>query len=313
MRRRRWATALGVLALAAVATASQAAVNVTMVDYQGWKNVYRLENGTVELIVVPQIGRIMHYGYIGGPNMLWVNPALHGKIGNKTPNNEWVNFGGDKVWPSPQSKWNANGWPPDTNLDGSRHRVRMLPNHHLILLSLASQKFGLRFQREIALDETGTGVSITNTMHNTSQGPINWGIWEVTQVDDPDVIKLPLHKGGHFSSGYYTFKDADPQPGMLTVTDTEVQLKRNTAKACKIGNDAPEGWIRAEKAGITFEVSAEYDASKTYPDDGCGQEIYTNPDPLKYIEMELLSPMPDKPLPSGEKANFTTHWKLSRS
>ncbi len=61
---------------------------------------------------------------------------------------------------------------------------------------------------------------------------------------------------------------------------------------------------------MRFQVSETYEAEKEYPDDGCGQEIYTNPDPLLYIEMELLAPMSS--LEPGASTTFVTHWQLSR-
>ncbi len=257
---------------------------------------------------MPQIGRIMRYSYVGDRNVIWNNPDLLGKtIGPNQSLKEWVNYGGDKLWPAPQSRWN---WPPDPTLDRAPQTVRMLPNNHLLVTGKSSRKSGIRFQREIALDETGTGVTLQNTMINTSEKPVNWGVWEVTQTDSPDVIKMAAHKEGHFSNGYYTFKDSAPPEGMLTLTEDEVQVHRDTKKPSKIGGDSPAGWIAAEKQGVRFQVSETYEAEKEYPDDGCGQEIYTNPDPLLYIEMELLAPMSS--LEPGASTTFVTHWQLSR-
>src|SRR5438105_716976 len=55
-----------------------AGVAVERVDYHGWPGCFRLTNGTVDVVVVPQIGRVMRYGPVGGPNLLWENPALPG-------------------------------------------------------------------------------------------------------------------------------------------------------------------------------------------------------------------------------------------
>ena len=118
---------LALLLTGVVFTASTAIAEVTVkrVTYHGWPECYRLSNGTAELIFVPQIGRIMRFGRVGGPNVLWENPALAGKARPASARaKEWVNYGGDKLWPAPQDRWT---WPPDTALDGATHTVAVLP------------------------------------------------------------------------------------------------------------------------------------------------------------------------------------------
>ena len=52
-------------------------VSVTRVDYHGWKGCYRLANSTLEVIVVPAIGRIMGLRRIGDDaGVLWENREL---------------------------------------------------------------------------------------------------------------------------------------------------------------------------------------------------------------------------------------------
>ena len=57
-----------------------AGVKVEKVDYLGWKDAIEINNGEVKLIVVPAIGRIMHYSYLDGDNILWSDPQFHGKV-----------------------------------------------------------------------------------------------------------------------------------------------------------------------------------------------------------------------------------------
>src|SRR4051794_8176914 len=82
-----------------------AAATITKTNYHGWPNSYILSNGSVEAIVVPSIGRVMQFKFVGedsGP--FWENRAMDGK--HPIPaSKEWGNFGGDKTWPSPQDDW----------------------------------------------------------------------------------------------------------------------------------------------------------------------------------------------------------------
>jgi hypothetical protein len=295
-------------ALVVLSGGAEAKVTVTRVNYHGWAGAYRLSNGTVEVVVVPQVGRILRYGYVGGPNVLWENPKLHGRtVAPGTRPKEWVNFGGDKLWPAPQAKW---GFPPDLELDGYAHTAEALPDGRLRLTSRPSRKHGIRFLREIALAPSGTGVTLRNTMENTSDQDVEWSVWEVAQTDSPDTAILPLHKGGHFPRGWYVFKDQSPAPGMLKVAGGEVRFRRHPKKSAKIGADSPAGWAAMRKDGLRFTVMAAYEPGKDYPDDGCAQEVWSNPDPDRYMELELLSPL--QFLQPGDRYTFTTRWKLER-
>lgn len=287
----------------------RAEVTVTRINYEGWEDSYRLSNGTVELVFVPQIGRIMRYSYIGGRNVLWENKALTGTLADpQQAAVEWPNFGGDKLWPAPQARWN---WPPDPLLDSAPQAVQILPGQHLLIVGQSSPKSGIRFSREITMAATGTDVTLKNTMINTSDSPVNWSVWEVSQTNAPDVAHLALNKEGHFPTGYYTFKDSVPAPTALTLNDTEAALRRHPKKSCKIGSDSPKGYLAAEEGTVRFQTQAAYEPGQNYPDDGCAQEIWSNPDPLKYMELELLSPL--QTIQPGSSYSFTTHWSLTRS
>ena len=291
---------------------AQAEVSIKTIDYHGWKDAYRLSNGTVEVIVVPQIGRIMHYGLVNGPNMLWNNADLAGKTTDLASGvKDWNNYGGDKLWPAPQSRW---GWPPDPVIDSAPQKVKALPNHHLLMVGQASQTAGVRFEREIALEPTGTRVTLINTIINTGQknGPatVDWGVWEVAQVDDPAEARLMLNKHGLFPDGFHILSDKPLLPEAFRRTDTQLILKRHPQTSAKVGGDAPEGVLEAIVKGFKFTVSTVHEAGAAYPDGGCAQEIYTSTDPAKYVELELLGPM--QALKPDAARQFVTHWNLTK-
>jgi hypothetical protein len=93
-------------------------------SFRGW-NSQRLGNGLVELQIVPESGGRVIQLTMGNKDFLWVNPQLAGKLppeGGVGPDNEWLNYGGDKLWPAPQGWDNAEQWPgpPDAVLvDGA--------------------------------------------------------------------------------------------------------------------------------------------------------------------------------------------------
>ena len=288
---------------------AEARVTIEQIEYHGWHGAYRMSNGTVDLVIVPRIGRIMRYGFVGGPNVLWENPDLRGSVPDpKTPSADWINYGGDKLWNAPQEQWD---WPPDPVLDRGAYAVTLLPGGRIRLTGQASPKSGLRFHREITLSVQGTAVTLRNTLTNEGRQAATWAIWEVAQIDDPAEIRLPRSETGSFASGYYLFPKYSLLPGMLDVLGHVVILRRNAKQAAKIGSDAPDGWISGIVAGQEFKLSAAHRFGKSYADDGCPQEIFVNGDPLKYAEMEMLGPLQEL-RPTGS-ASFVTHWSLSAS
>ena len=294
--------------LAAAVPAERGGVTGGRIDYRGWPGAYRLSNGTVELVYVPQVGRIMRYAYFGGKNVLWENEKLLGQTPDpQQASKEWVNFGGDKLWPAPQDRW---GRPPDPHLDGVAEEVRLLGGNRLSATGQVSPRSGIRFIREIALARSGTGVTLKNTLVNVGARPVEWSVWEVAQVDDPEVACLPVHREGRFPAGYFQFKDNPPDPALLTVRDGDVCLRRHPTRGAKIGGDSPAGWTSAMVGGVRFQVSARYEPGREYPDGGCAQEIWSNPDPYRYMELELLSPL--QTIPAGGSYSFTTRWRLER-
>jgi hypothetical protein len=61
------------------------------VEYKGWKNCYRVENGQIELIITADVGpRIICYRFIGKDNEFKEYPEMMGKTGG----DEWRIYGG---------------------------------------------------------------------------------------------------------------------------------------------------------------------------------------------------------------------------
>ena len=306
--RRRTGWALGIFLLTA-GSPGRAAVTVTQGEYHGWSGAYMLSNGVVDLVFVPQIGRILRYGYVGERNVLWENTALAGRTTDLSrPVGDWQNYGGDKLWPSPQSVW---GWPPEPLSDSGPQTVRVLPNDRLLVTGPASLKYGVRFQREIALSPSGTGVTIRNTMTSVWANPVRWGIWEVAQADSPDETTFPAQPRKEFPEGYKAFREQMPAEGQVTRKDELVTIRRRADHSGKIGVRSGAGWIESRWGALRFRIAGTFPKAGNYPDGGCAQEIYTSDDPNRYVEMELLAPI--RKLKAGASTTFVTVWTLSRT
>ena len=57
---------------------SESRVSVRSISYQDWDGGIEVSNADTRLVVVPDIGRIMHYSTKGNENLLWTNPVFNG-------------------------------------------------------------------------------------------------------------------------------------------------------------------------------------------------------------------------------------------
>ena len=99
-------------------------------DTQTWNSVY-LQNDCIRLQVVPECGgRVMQYS-LGEHDFFWNNDTLINVKPPATglgPHGQWLNYGGEKLWPAPQGWDNDQQWPgpPDVVLDGGPHTLELV-------------------------------------------------------------------------------------------------------------------------------------------------------------------------------------------
>ena len=81
---------------------ASATTRIDRCAWAGWAEAFRLSNGEAELVVVPAVSRILHYGLVGGPNLLWQNASVAGRPPGAA---QWTNYGGSKTWIWPEHEW----------------------------------------------------------------------------------------------------------------------------------------------------------------------------------------------------------------
>ena len=135
----------------------------------------------------------------------------------------------------------------------------------------------------------------------------------MAQVNDPQWAEIPVDKRG----GWNFFDDPSvgerglSTKGSIPRGGASFRLKRDIKKSGKIGTVTGAQWARARIGDEDFTIMGPGRQSGEYPDQGCLQEIYSSPDPAKYMELELLSPIHS--LKPGERATFTTRWRLDKA
>jgi len=85
-----------------------------------------------------------------------------------------------------------------------------------------------------------------------------------------------------------------------------VSVTRDPKNPTKIGSDA--GTLVWMDKDFYLQIDSPRVSGAEYPDQGSSAEIYTNPDPLQYIELETLGPL--KTMKVGDKIERTNRYTL---
>jgi hypothetical protein len=282
---------------------------VAPLEYHGWPGCLRLENGVVEAFVVPAVGRVMQLRLLGEEGVFWENRDLFGALPDPA-SEEWANFGGDKAWPAPQSAWRRHFPPPPAfdTLPFMARRIRGVEGvgDAVLLTSPVDPTLRLRIVRRIELEPGEATLRIETSFEKTAGTPVEVSVWIVSQLVDPAGVFLPLPEPSLFARGYDLQTD-EPPPG-LEVSGGILSLRRSSSSCHKIGTDGENlVWVGERHALL---VESPRLPGAPYPDNGCSVEVYTNDDPLAYVELETLGPLVR--LARGERTSRVSTYRLFR-
>jgi hypothetical protein len=277
----------------------------TNVRHRGWTDAVVLRNGTVETVIVPSVGRVMQFRFAGetdGP--FWENEKL---LGRPMPAKPWEaahgSFGGDKTWPAPQSLWN---WPPPDVFDAAPLAFRVTDDQAVVLTSPVSARFGISSERRVTLVANRPVMRIETTYEKVSGDPVEVGVWIITQAKDPQAVFVPVPANSKFPLG--TTAEWGVPTNHLSQKDGWLRLERDRKGSHKIGNDGTTMiWVGSREM---LRVDVPRVAGATYPDGGCSVEVYTNADPVPYVELETLGPL--KTLRVGDRISMVNTYTLAR-
>lgn len=259
--------------------------------YHGWSNAYVLNNKQVQAVVVPAIGRIMQFGFIGEEGVFWENRGLDGTQADWT--NGWSNFGGDKTWPSPQSDWpnftKREGMFPPPAFDGIPSTATIESNGPptLVLISQVDPCYGVRVTRKIRLEQNEPKMVVQTIYQRAAGEPAQMGVWVITQLKEPLGVFLPISVPVS-SPAKYTLPGSTPPPS-LKFDRGLLSLSRNPQSWHKIGTDSGSLLWVGEKCAL--QIDSPRLPQVLYPDQNSSAEVYTSADPLKYVELETLGPL----------------------
>jgi hypothetical protein len=290
-----------------------AAVTITKDSFHGWEALV-LRNSTAEATVVPAIGRIMQLAFVesGGRarGPLWSHPG----IGPDLPPDEngWINIGGDKAWPAPQSRWEAiagKGWPPPKTFDNSPFAARRVGDagNEVELLSAVDPAYGLRVRRTIALDPAAPILTVETCYEKMAGEPVKAGVWTITQLVSPQRLFMRLPARSAFPDGFA--QRLPDRPNDLRIAGRLLSLARDPAAKTMLAGDGDALlWVGDGPDLLIETVAHAHDPTDEWPD-GAHAQIYTSSDEaLPYVELELFSPLRD--LRIGQRACLRVRYTL---
>ena len=334
MTKTKWG--LGLLLTACLGTNLSAQVAQPS-TYRGW-NTLSLSNDLLELQIAPEIGGRVIQIKLDRYEYLFVNDELAGHSPPPTgvgPNGEWLNYGGEKLWPAPQGRGIPGKWdgPPDPILDGSPHTGTIVqPKGSPSTIRLVSRddpRSGIRFSRELQLFPDSTRVHVQATMTNVDTKPRRWGIWSVMQhnasnragpgFDHNIRVYCPVRRKSIYANGFHiSHGPADHSSFQLDDTGKTL-VTHYERKMGKIRADSDAGWIATVHGtpGYVLAQRFQYHPENEYPDQASIEIWLHGPYGPKagqtdaktfpyFLESELLSPFAQ--LAPGQSYTFPCDW-----
>ncbi|NJL31285.1 MAG: DUF4380 domain-containing protein [Phycisphaerales bacterium] len=278
--------------------------------FDRFTEAYRLTNGTVQVTVVPQVGRVVSYSMTDGSGeLIWWNPA-------PDLQSKYTNYGGNKAWPWPQSQWQGiwgGTWPPPPGLDGQPYIVTYADKHKLSMISQVDEKLGLQLEYQVELDQQGTGVTMRYTLIRVDlNNTLAWGAWHVTQVRMPDTVlgRIPQQQEP---------KVQEMMPGKAWKSVTQVaqnvlRFERDPAVSAKLGFNANRLLAAYKDWAISITMLPGTSPGEYVLDEKAQLFVTTDakaPKTEKQTFMELEFTSPKLPLEKmGNKVTLVTRWEL---
>ncbi|HCT84580.1 MAG: hypothetical protein DKM50_09960 [Candidatus Margulisiibacteriota bacterium] len=259
-------------------------------NYRNWENSYTLYNDTLKIVVVPQIGGRVYSIAYNGKEFCRQNKLSEGKIASPD-DNSWLNWGGDFDWVGPQESWNMAGWPPPFELDSGAWNVLSYSEQSISLQSKPCS-LGVRIKKKISL--SGSRVTVKRELENTSDRPVIYGLWNITQVSTEGLIIIPLRDPKYSTIKVFESQAFDQWEDLLKnkIIETDyssdtINIRINEKKGSfKIGVVSDVGRIDYTFNDFVMSKIISPSHGVQYPH-GCNIEIYRD-EKSGYTELEQL-------------------------
>ena len=275
-------------------------------QFKGW-NCYQIKKGSLELVLVPQIGgRVMGCSW-KGQQLFFTQPEREGRL-EAVASVQDVRarkramgmplWGGDKTWLAPQSRWTDGV--PFLDLDSGPYELQARESSgRRLTVEMKSQicrETGMQITRTLDLSSDTPGWRIRHRLQNCSATDAEWEIWDVSMVLRPGRIYLPRSGSSAYEEGVKTFAEEGEsvaaRQSVVGELGSLAVIECSASKKFKYGVDGGEGWILgvldAGNGLIGYRKEVPFFPDGTYAH-GCVSEVF-NSGESSYLEMESHGP-----------------------
>jgi hypothetical protein len=331
--------------LAQAAPSRHRPCEIRATEFEGWK-AQEISNEWSRIIIVPQLGgRLMQVSF-DGHEFIFVNPKYKGQcFPASSANGKWFNYGGDKIWPMPEGRDDAQHWPGPISdeLDDGEYQFSVLSRSPACTVRLdgpPEPRTGLQYSREITIGVNSPEISFQSIMKNASDQPIRWSMQTVTQYDTAD-----RHNPKEYNRDFWAMTPLNPQSAYFNKYQVRSGLADDPSFSAADGMfhlhwlylenevwlDSTAGWLAVNDAATNysmverfqFQPGAEYpgNASLIFYKNGAAVELDPSGKPVLrgatpdeapyYMEAEINSPMIE--LRPGQSYTMKTNWLPTRA
>lgn len=292
----------GILVLA-FSKPAVSAVKIEKMNYEIYRQCYAMSNDTVQVIVTADIGpRVISYKLLSGKNIF---AEMDSKVSMKTDYGEWHPWGGHRLLHAPEAV------PRSYVPDDSPVTVKQISKNALKLTPPVEKQTGIQKEMLVRLDDSGPGVEITHYLTNKSIWPVELAPWALSVMREGGEAIIPNEPSASASvlpvrkMALWNYTDLSDPRWIFGTRYTRIRCDKKYQTSQKGGFENKRGWTGYLQAGDLFIKRFEYDRTKTYPDEGCNNEVYTAG---SLIEIESLGHM--WKLDPGQTATHIERWYL---
>jgi hypothetical protein len=273
-----WSTFL--VAIAALPLIAEKSCHVEAIQFHGW-SAQQLSNASVKLTIVPQLGgRLMQVEFAGHP-YLFVNPQYEGKyISPEQAVGNWINYGGDKIWPMPEGNRDEQHWVLESSaLDDAPYAFKVVRQDSECTVELdgpVDEKTGLQFSRQISIGSKSPAIHFHAMMRNATAHTMQWSVQSVSQYS-----LASASDASQFNRNFWAYTSVRDDSSYLNgfhvrsglVDDPSFSVRDGLFRlhwmyfSNEVWIDSPGGWLAIAdgEGGFGMIERVRYDANATYP------------------------------------------------
>lgn len=254
---------------------------------------HKLEQGELELYLLPLIGgRLMDVRYKGS-SLLFQNPNLVGRVPDLERLSELPSrashlpfplWGGEKTWLAPDSQWPNDA--PHAVLDSGSYKLNNLAENEVNMTSTICPQSGMQISRTIRLNND-KHWTVRHEVTNKSATEKKLGLWSVLMTRTPASF---LFREANRASPTTVF--GDPQDAYSSA-DGIGQISCDDRREFKLGAHPETGMTAAcipiEKGIVWLANTARIERNSNHYAHGHALEFY-NSGHYDYGELEWHSP-----------------------